>query len=329
MHNAGQQRGVNIKEHPQELEKYRLAIDFFDQTLNGIQDSLLVINPRNYKIETFNQSALYNLELSEDYLLNISCHKLFHGQIAPCQLPFQACPVRQVMNTKTPLLAEYQYITPKKQLKHFEVSVNFIPDKKNNRHRIAYMLRDITARKTKNSNVAAASYRDQLTNLYNQTVFKRQLAEELSRAKRYQRPLSLLVIGIDDLAAFDTLSLAEKSDFLRLAGEIINNNIREIDSGYNCGANRFQIILPETDKTEALAFAERLRKIFKTRILKMPLRSMSVFTRLTSFTISMGIAGLKPGDNAETLTVNALSALQNAKRAGGDRIYSHSLEGAP
>jgi diguanylate cyclase (GGDEF)-like protein len=323
MDNYQEQTAVRESEQAKKLERVRLAVDFFDKTFNEMQDSLLIINPYNYKIETFNQNALNNLGLSEDNLLGVHCYSLFYNQLEPCRIPFQPCPIRQSLSTRKPVIAEYKYTTPNKQKKEFEVSVNLIFEKQPDQYKVAYLLRDINARSEKNADNPAAVYKDQLTNLYNQVIFKQQLEFELSRSERYNRPLSLLALSLDDLANFDQLSLPEKSDFLRMLGEVINGTTRNLDSGYNCGVNKFQLILPETDGSKAKLFADRLKKTLKSRTLAIPFKNISVFSRLKVLSFSIGIASFKPGDNAETLTINALSALQNAKHEGGDGIYAH------
>jgi diguanylate cyclase (GGDEF)-like protein/PAS domain S-box-containing protein len=326
MDNAEQQSGVKVKEESQKLGQLHLAVNFLDQLFNGIQDIILVIDPRDYKIVTFNQSALDGLGLNEADLLGTNCHKLFYGQSAPCQIPFHTCPVKQVLKTKEHMLAEYEYTASNKQLKYFEASVNLIGNQRDNQQQIVYVLRDITARKKKRPGGTTAGYKDRLTNLYNQVFFNHQLEMELSRAKRYARPLSLMVLGIDNLAAFDTLSLVEKSDLLRTIGEVINDSIRATDSGYHYETNKFQLILPETDEASALVAAGRLRQAFKSRILKIPIRQVSIFSQLT---ISIGIAGFLPADNAETFMAKALSALQNAQTSGGDKICIYHPQDNP
>lgn len=301
----------------QELEKLRATADFFDRLFNEIQDIILLIDPQNYKIVTFNQSALNGLELSEAELLGLNCHKLFYGQAAQCQIPYHTCPISQVLKTKKYMLTEYQYTTPSKKLKCFDVSVNLIHGKHDDQHKIAYVLRDITDRKAKKDDASGATYKDNLTNLYNETFFKLKLEDEIRRAGRYHRPLSLLALEVDNLEAFNALSLVEKSDFLRVVGEAVNNSIRDIDYGFNCGANKFYVIMPETDESSALIFAGRLRQIFKSRILGMAMRKESIFF---NWTISIGIAGIDRHTTPDIIKAKAFSALQKAKQSGGNKI---------
>ncbi len=308
---------AETEERPQELEKLRSAIDFLDRLLNEIKDVILLINPQNFEIVTFNQSALDNLELSEAELLGTSCHKLFYGWDTKCRIPYHTCPVKQVLETKKHVLTEYRYTTPSKKLKYFEVLVNLIPGTVDDQPRIAYVLRDITHRKDKGGMGSENICKDSLTDLYNRTFFRLKLEDELSRSKRYKRPLSLLVLEIDNLKAFNALRLVEQNNFFEIIGETINASARDIDSGYNYGDNKFYIIMPETDEPNALVFAGRLRQAFKSRILGMEMRKESVFF---SWTISMGIAGLKQDDSPDILTAKSLSALQKAKQKGGDKI---------
>jgi len=93
----------------------------------------------------------------------------------------------------------------------------------------------------------------------------RVLDDEIARAKRYVKPLSMLLISIDgngesDSAAEET----ERRGLIEQMAKLFAQNVRAIDRFYFYQDRVFAVLLPETDKVEALSTAKRLRKIVQT-----------------------------------------------------------------
>ncbi len=91
------------------------------------------------------------------------------------------------------------------------------------------------------------------------------LDDEIIRAKRYVKPLSMLLISIDWNGDDGGLKkTAERENFIRQMTEMFTRNVRAIDRIYLYQDEVFAVLLPETDKVEALSTAKRLRKILQT-----------------------------------------------------------------
>ena len=110
---------------------------------------------------------------------------------------------------------------------------------------------------------------DRLTGVHNREYFLRRLSQELDRATRYQFPLSLLMVDIDNFKAVnDTLGHPQGDAVLRIISKIVKKEVRAIDLVGRYGGEEFIILLPETglggDATSAasgaLLVAERIRK---------------------------------------------------------------------
>ena len=102
---------------------------------------------------------------------------------------------------------------------------------------------------------------DGLTGLYNHREFHERLKAEVSRSWRYNAPVSLLMIDIDDFKQFnDAYGHVTGDDVLRAVGRLMMLGLRrDIDVAARYGGEEFAIILPNTPAGAAHAVGERLR----------------------------------------------------------------------
>ncbi|HUN55658.1 MAG TPA: sensor domain-containing diguanylate cyclase, partial [Smithella sp.] len=102
---------------------------------------------------------------------------------------------------------------------------------------------------------------DDLTRLYNSRHFYAQLAKEIDRANRYEQPLTILLLDLDDFKMFnDTYGHVEGDYVLSRLGEVIKRCLRETDSAYRYGGEEFTVILPMTTGEDGLVTAKRIRE---------------------------------------------------------------------
>ncbi len=156
---------------------------------------------------------------------------------------------------------------------------------------------------------------DDLTNTYNRRHLFDLGEREFSRAQRYNRPLSVVMLDLDDFKHVnDTYGHAVGDQILRMVADRCRANIREVDILGRYGGEEFTIILPEAGITEAYNIAERLRK----HIAIMPMTTTAGPIKIT---ISLGAAGL----SAETPNLMKLIdcadiAMYEAKRGGRNAV---------
>ena len=168
----------------------------------------------------------------------------------------------------------------------------------------------------KSEELRTLSITDSLTGLYNRRYFDDRLFEELERGIRYDYVFSLAIFDLDDFKLFnDTEGHLAGDEVLRAVGEISRESLRSIDIISRFGGEEFSIIMPQTDREEALLVAERVRKNIRE---SMPVK-WKVFPR-NCITVSMGLATFPAdGKDAITLIRNVDKALYKAKLAGKDR----------
>jgi len=102
---------------------------------------------------------------------------------------------------------------------------------------------------------------DRMSNLYVHHYFKNQLHTEFLRAKRYKKPLSLLMLDIDHFKNVNDTYGHQKGDLvIKDIAKIIRAGIREIDIAARYGGEEFAVIFPETGIESSITVAERLRE---------------------------------------------------------------------
>ena len=107
--------------------------------------------------------------------------------------------------------------------------------------------------------------RDWLTGLYNRRYFEETLADHIEAAGRYKRDLSLILFDIDCFKQINDAQGHEAGDaVLQHFAQAIKATARKADIVCRLGGDEFAVILPETNRTRAERFAERLLQIAET-----------------------------------------------------------------
>lgn len=101
---------------------------------------------------------------------------------------------------------------------------------------------------------------DALTDLYNRRHFDTELADEVSRAQRYNHAIALVHFDLDRFKSVNDNWGHEQGDLvLRAFSEVLRRSSRRIDTIARTGGEEFVAILPETDEAGAFSFAEKVR----------------------------------------------------------------------
>ena len=165
---------------------------------------------------------------------------------------------------------------------------------------------------------------DELTGLHNRRYLLERMEQEISRAKRYSTPLSLLLFDLDFFKVVNDIYGYEWGDvLLRSIADKLKQLIRKEDIITRYGDEEFIVVLPNTSEDNAFLFAERFRKDIE----KMEFIPAGEEER-HPITISGGIATFPclpdTEEDANTIIRYAEHALYNAKKRGKNKIVQFS-----
>jgi diguanylate cyclase (GGDEF)-like protein len=170
----------------------------------------------------------------------------------------------------------------------------------------------------KNANLYKRGITDGLTRLYTNHYFKMRLSQEVSRLRRVKSPLSIIMLGIDNIEKLlDNYGNTFKDNILVKVGSTIKRVIRFNDLPCRYEGDKFTIILPDTGVEGARIAAEKILEhvrqiVFKNREEE---EKISVSLAITQFKINMNLGQFI--EEAEIL-------LADAQKQGGNRIAVNS-----
>ncbi len=172
--------------------------------------------------------------------------------------------------------------------------------------------------------VKALARTDGLTGLMNRRTFDQTLEAEIARAARYDYPLTLMIVDIDDFkASNDQWGHPAGDALLRATAHMITSNIRITDSAARYGGDEFAIILPNTPLPDGLELGERLRLAAAA----LGRDTQRIGVPPGTYTISLGVASYPlNASNAEGLLQAADHAELAAKKLGKNRVCGAELQ---
>jgi diguanylate cyclase (GGDEF)-like protein len=179
---------------------------------------------------------------------------------------------------------------------------------------------DIIATAIQNSGyvekIRQLAFKDGLTGLFNRRFFEMRIVEEMERAIRYRGFMSVVMIDIDHFKKInDEFGHLLGDEVLKQVSAILGQHLRKLDFVCRFGGEEFAIILPETPGDNALAVADKLRRVVEGWHFPGVPRPV---------TISAGIAAAPlHGKTRDEIIRSADMALYSAKQTGRNRaVYA-------
>ena len=155
---------------------------------------------------------------------------------------------------------------------------------------------------------------DGLTGLHNHRYFQKRFDQDLSRTERYEKPLALILLDIDNFKEInDSYGHLQGDRVLKDIAKIMMWERRGSDLFARYGGEEFAAILPETDVKGALLFAERLREAVEEHLF--PTEGLPL-----KVTISLGVASFPERREKVDIIKAADDALYLSKKEGKNRV---------
>ncbi len=174
------------------------------------------------------------------------------------------------------------------------------------------IVRDISERNQLIDELRQAAILDPLTRCYNRRFIEKRIQDELSRHERFKHHCTIAMIDIDHFKQInDSFGHNEGDLALSALADLLRQSLRAVDILGRWGGEEFIVLLPETAAQEALAWAERARKIIAT----------TTFTgHQKNLTVSIGITQSRDADQMEALIDRADKGMYEAKAAGRNTV---------
>jgi len=153
---------------------------------------------------------------------------------------------------------------------------------------------------------------DAMTGLYNRRWLDNAFSRLLEQASRSEQPLCILMIDVDHFKQYnDTQGHLSGDRALVAMGEVLKTTVRPYDFATRYGGEEFLVILPNTNKKEAVVIAERIRKVAAEKSI------ISVNAEpLPKISVSIGLAESNSDSTIQSLLTEADAQLYKAKNDG-------------
>jgi diguanylate cyclase (GGDEF)-like protein len=182
---------------------------------------------------------------------------------------------------------------------------------------------DITEQKRAQEVLRELATRDPLTGVYNRRHLEQALHQELVRAERHGRPLTVAMLDVDRFKRInDTYGHPTGDEVLREISERCQKTLRSTDLLGRYGGEEFVVIFAETELPDARIVSERLRAAIAER-------PVAVGDRAIDATVSIGLAAFTSGQDPSLLLERADAALYAAKEGGRNLVRTSGEVDAP
>lgn len=303
----------NANQLAMEAEKAFIEVNQIFKTVAG---GIALIN-NDCEVMRHNETFLKMANTTAEHAKNHKCYEVFHSTL--CNTP--ECPLTKIKNGAKRVESQIESQDASGETIHYSIVSTPFRGLMGELLGMVEHITDISSRvnaelllKESEGRYKELSIVDELTGLFNKRHFNKTLESETDRARRYNRPLSMIIMDIDNFKHFnDTYGHAEGDRVLSAMGRIITKSIRTTDRANRYGGEEFTVILPDTTGQNAIAVAERIRLNFANE---------DFFPRTdekVNKTVSIGITQFLPEDTPNSLIKRADKNLYTAKESGKNR----------
>ena len=238
--------------------------------------------------------------------------RLLHGPNTDRQTRYR---IRKAILNGKPIRTELLKYGKDGQARWLDMNIVPLQDDSGEIKYFASIERDLTRYKKMERQLANMALFDSLTGALSRAAYLQHAEKEFKRSKRYNRPLSTIMIDIDHFKKInDQYGHAAGDHVLQIFVEAIEEEIRGPDAIGRIGGEEFALLMPDTPLKAAAHLAERVRQ----RITKYPYIAGKMLIEVTA---SLGVAVMEEEDaNYKAMLQRADEALYTAKHSGRNRV---------
>ena len=238
--------------------------------------------------------------------------RLLHGPNTDRQTRYR---IRKAILHGKPIRTELLKYGKDGQARWLDMNIVPLQDDSGEIKYFASIERDLTRYKKMERQLANMALFDSLTGALSRAAYLQHAEKEFKRSKRYNRPLSTIMIDIDHFKKInDQYGHAAGDHVLQIFVEAIEEEIRGPDAIGRIGGEEFALLMPDTPLKSAAHLAERVRQ----RITKYPYIAGKMLIEVTA---SLGVAVMEEEDaNYKAMLQRADEALYTAKHSGRNRV---------
>lgn len=200
-------------------------------------------------------------------------------------------------------------------LVHTEGNIRLVTDALGIPTAVEGVFRDIDEQLRMEAELKRLASTDPLTRTLNRRAFMERLEDEIQRARRYGRTLSIISLDIDHFKRVnDRFGHPAGDKVLRQFAIACTDLLRSTDALGRLGGEEFSIAMPETDESRAMAVAERILREIEKQLITFNNESIRI-------TVSLGVTSTsRSGFSIYELLKHADMALYTAKKEGRNRV---------
>jgi diguanylate cyclase (GGDEF)-like protein/PAS domain S-box-containing protein len=218
-------------------------------------------------------------------------------------------PPGQVIETQFSNLSEERY---------FEVRLSPLNSEMDSPIAWLVTMNDVTSHRQLMKELEISAATDSLTGLNNRRHFFILMEKESQLAHQKKQPISLALLDIDNLKNINDQYGHQTGDkLLQEVGEHIKNCLRSSDVVARFGGDEFVILMPHTEKTAAMAVAERIRSNISTL-------EFTTKDTTSKTSVSIGVSSVPAGKSIDidSFVEKADQAMYKAKKTGRNRVVA-------
>lgn len=308
---------MDFEQIRKELKQASTSVEIIEKELSilftALPDPIFIIDVHGCFLEVLagNTKELY---LDSEYLRGKYIKDLFKPQLAN---RFMSA-IKEALKSKKLTLIEYE-ISTEDFMEPQSLSSSWFQGRvvplNTDEKLVAWVAVNITDRKLLELELIELSQRDTLTGLLNRRYLQEDVSKRIASYKRYKDTFSLAFLDIDFFKKInDTYGHDAGDSVLKEFAVIVNREKRDSDLLARFGGEEFILIFPNTHKSSAAIFLEKLRKVIEDSNHETPAGNVT-------FTISMGLTEIMDVDkDFDSIVKRADEALYKAKNQGRNQV---------